>query len=428
MRFLKALLYACFLISLVNCKDGKDDVAPLVSIVVPTENSSYNVLESVVIQANISDNKNVESVRISLISDVTKNQVVPSKTISVNRKEFFVEQVVEISDSLLETGRYYFRVEAFDGENYFSAFRYVFINGIIRKKLGVVVSCKNGAITDLYADKNDLNFQLLNSFLGNYEASVLNSSDQHFWFAPSNSELLSAYSFVDNSVVYSNRYRSNFSNPFSDIEIEDRDVLIGLRKGEIDGRNQNFSDSYTYLAQSGRRVESIAVNETYVLVEDLDNSGTNRKLNVLRRTSGTVKSSSVFNDDIIEIIFTEKDKCIVLANDSQGGRGVVFDISNGNILNTLFTTDSIRSAVKTNSGNIFLTTNSEVQFYVFQNGSSTTYLNKPNSIIKYDHIDGQLYVGSGNNLESYTYPRANPTVVSILPNEVVGINIRYNKN
>lgn len=428
MHFVKSLLCFCFLILLISCEKDRDTNAPSVVVIKPIENSYFDVLDPVNLQANLSDDNIIQSVRVSLISSTTMNQVMPSRTIVINQPEYYLDIVFELSDSLLETGSYYFRVEAFDGENYSSGFRTVSIRGIKKRKLGVIVSCKNGLNTDVYSDNNDFSFNYLNSFSGNYLASELNSTDQHFWFVPSNSDVLSALSLKMNSIVYSNRYSSNFTNAFSDLRLDGRDVIVGLTKGEVDGRNQYFSDSYTYLAQSSRKIGKIAVNKTYVLAAESDFSGSNRTISVSRRTSGTLRFSLFFNDQIVDMIFLEEDRCIVLANNAQGGKGVIVDLKMGNVLNTLFTTDSIKSASQTNNGNIFIVTNSSVQFYVFQSGSLTTYLNKPNLIVHYDKFENQLYVGDGNLIKRYTYPSLSTSIVDILPNEVVGINVRYNKN
>ncbi len=64
-----------FLLSVVlfSCKKDKDENPPNVIITGPAENSAYNVLDPVIIQANISDDVGIERIQISLISATTLN-------------------------------------------------------------------------------------------------------------------------------------------------------------------------------------------------------------------------------------------------------------------------------------------------------------------------------------------------------------------
>ncbi len=345
----------------------------------------------------------------------------------MNQKEYHLDRAFTLSDSLLESGLYYFRVEAFDKENSFSAFRYISIQGITKRKTGVFVSCENSGSTDLYLDANDLNFSLKNSFNANYQASRFNSTDQHFWFIPSNSKQLDVYNPVTNTIEYSKTYVSNFSSAFSGLERDKRDVVLALRKGEVDGFNQAFSGNYTYLSQSDRKIENLAINGTYVLIEELDRTGTNRTLKVLRRSSGAVKSSPAFNHDIEKMVFLDEEHCLVFYNTSQGGSAVIFDIDIGSFNNALFSTDSILGAVRANNGDFIISTKSGVETYSAQSNSLVGYLNLPNAVLAYDKLNNQLYVGSGRNLRSYTYRQGSGTR-TLLPDEIVGINIRYNIN
>ena len=104
------LAISFFLISMFSCKEDQDTQVPTVVILEPVENTEYEVLDQVFIRVNVSDNEVIESVQVSLVSDDSKNKVLPSVDFPVGQKEYLFEFTFDIADSLLSTGRYYFLV------------------------------------------------------------------------------------------------------------------------------------------------------------------------------------------------------------------------------------------------------------------------------------------------------------------------------
>ena len=427
MKFFK--FYSCFLLLLFafSCKKDKDDNPPIISITSPTENSSYQVLDNVAIRASITDDEIIKSVQVSLINDMSSKKVLSSLFFSPNQKNFELEATYSLDDSLLATGRYYFRVEALDDENTAAAFQYIQINGIPKRKLGVLAICSGSNSTTVYADNNDFNFQQLTSFAAPYFKSVLNSYDQQLWFLPKDNSNFLAYQINENTIKFDQSVNSGFNNAYTDIKLSGRDVLLSTKEGEVFGYSSNYAKNYNYQTLSHRVVNKLGVNEKYVIVDEADLNGRNRFANVLFASTGVVQSRISISYACIDIYFLEEEKVILFQNDENGGRISELNIE-ANARRTVKTfTDSILRAEQVAADEYVISTVSKVLRYNYSTDNLLDYLLIPKAITRFESLNNQLYVASGNQLERYNYPFNAVSTITALPKEIVGLKLRYNK-
>lgn len=413
---------------MLSCKDDKDEQSPTVTILDPVENTEYAVLSQVVVRANVSDNEVVETVQLSLVSDDTKNKVLPTVTFQVGQKEYVLDYTFDISDSLLSTGRYYFQVEAFDGENRISSFRYINIRGMNTARTGVFVTCNNGSTADLYFDQDQFTFQRIHQFGKRYQGSVFNRFNQQFWFLPKNDNEIEMFDPIRNTVTFSQVFNSNFPNAFSTIKKDNRDVRFTITDLGVKGFNQNQNENYTYLTPSTKKVESFGVGELVNVVEEVDLSGGNRALIVLNRNTGaSLRARNIFSD-AVDLQFIDNERVIVFCNTAQGGKGMLFNTSTTALQSNLFTCDSIREVVKTNVGDFVISTKSTIQTYrPSGNGNLVNYLTIRDAVLAYDDLNDQVYVGFGTQLRVYNYRQVSAVRNTSMPNKIVGINVKFNQ-
>jgi|GEM_PF-6895378 len=417
----------CFLFLLLSCKDNKEEQSPSVVILAPAQNTEFAVLSQVVVRANISDNEVVESVQVSLISDATNNKVLPSVTFQVRQKEYELDFVFDIADSLLPTGRYYFQVEAYDGENRFSSFRFINIRGMNTEKTGVFVTCENGSTADLYFDQNQFTFQHIHQFGKRYQGAVFNRFNQHFWFIPKNGNEIELFDPQNNRVSFSKVFNSNFSAPFTSVKNNSRDIRFSILDLGVKGFNQNLNENYTYLTPATKKVESIGMGEQLNVVEEVDRNGSNRAIKVLNKNSGVSLRSRTIFDDAIDLQFFDDENVLVFCNNLQGGKAMRFNAVTTSLQTNLFTCDSIREVVKTTIGDFVISTKSSIQIYRPSTNNLTNYLSIGEAVLAYDALNNQVYVGHGTQLKVYNYRQVLPVQSTSMPTKIVGINVRFNQ-
>ena len=421
-------LFSLFLIFALNsCKDDSDNQVPTISITGPQENTEFPVLSQVVVEAQIIDNEIVERVQVSLISDQTKNRVLPVVDIQVGQKEYRLDVAFEISDSLLKTGRYYVKVEAFDGQNSTSAFRYINIRGINTARTGVFVMCEESFTSDLYFDQNAFNFSRIHQFSSSYGASVFNRLNQQLWFVPKNGNRIEMFDPVKNAVDFSKVYNSNFTNPFESLKSDNRDVFFTVSDLGVKALNQNQNENYTYRTPSTKKVESLGVGEQFNVVEEVDRNGTNRVLRVLSKSIGAnLRSRTIFND-VVDLEFVDEENVLVFYNSTQGGGAMLFNAITSTLQSNLFISDSIRQVVKTNVGDFVISTKSGVEAFRPSTQNLTNYLTIREAVLDYDQVNNELYVGFGRQLRVYAYRQVSPLRSTSLPSKIVGINVKLNQ-
>lgn len=421
------LVTSCFLLFILSCKNDKDEQPPTVVILDPVENTEYAVLSQVIVRANVSDNEVVQTVQLSLISEDTKNKVLPTVTFQVGQKEFVLDYTFDISDSLLSTGRYYFQVEAFDGENRISSFRYINIRGMNTARTGVFVTCSNGSTADLYFDQDEFTFQRIYQFGNSYQGSVFNRFNQQFWFLPKNDNEIEMYDATRNTVTFSKVFNSNYPNVFNTIKKDNRDVRFTITDIGVKGFDQNQNENYTYLTPPTKKVESFGIGELVHVVEEVDRNGGNRALIVLNKNTGvSLRAASIFSD-VIDLQFVDDESVIVFCNTPQGGKGMLFNTTTTALQSNLFTCDSIRQVVKTNVGDFVISTRSTIKTYRPSNGNLANYLTIREAVLAYDDLNNQVYVGFGTQLRVYNYRQTSAVRSTSMPNKVVGINVKLNQ-
>ena len=114
-RFIKIIIVvSCVFIS--SCSKDKDDVKPTIVVHSPSNMQQINGIDTVQILATISDNSNIEWVKVSLRNS-NDIPVLSSITKKPNTTDYELNVMYFFDDIHLASGQYYFDISASDGEN-----------------------------------------------------------------------------------------------------------------------------------------------------------------------------------------------------------------------------------------------------------------------------------------------------------------------
>lgn len=420
--------YLLFFSFLTACSEDKDEIPPNITILLPTENRSFGVRDTVIIVADIDDNEKIKEVVVRFVSEETGNVVLPSRVFNPTGKTYRLDLTYEISDSLLKSGRYYFEVQASDGENEFSAFRFVRLNGLPQQKINTLVFCSDGSSTFVYKGDKQFNFTQRNVFGFDFLTAVFNSDDQHLWIFPKGNNDLQVQDLNDFTQSRVLSYPSSASQTFSSVKRDEREIYFTLTDGEVAGLGNLFGRIYTYLSPGSRVTEALAVGEKNILLEERDVTGGSREIKVLFRSSGALDGSISFTNDIVDFVILNEKEAFVFYNDAQGGRIAEFDIDGANYRNLSLTMDSITSVLATNSNEILIATTIDVQQFRISDFNVFSYDNTAGAIMAYDPLNNQLYLADDKTLRLYDYRNKSLLASNNFSFPVKGITIRYNRN
>ncbi len=106
------------------CRKQGDEDAPKVRILLPAENITLQVPDTLIVQVQVEDERTVERITISL-NDANGVPVIPALTVSVNSANTTIARGLPITNERLQTGNYTLTVSASDGTNMGRGFRSV---------------------------------------------------------------------------------------------------------------------------------------------------------------------------------------------------------------------------------------------------------------------------------------------------------------
>lgn len=116
-------LIACLLLASA-CRKPVDEDAPKVRILLPAENITLQIPDTLVVQVQVQDERIVERITISL-NDANGVPAVPAVSIVVNAANSTIARGLPITNERLRTGNYTLTVSASDGTNMGRGFRSV---------------------------------------------------------------------------------------------------------------------------------------------------------------------------------------------------------------------------------------------------------------------------------------------------------------
>ena len=128
----------------------KDNDAPVISIISPMENTSYQLPASIVISGNVIDDHNINNIKINIV-DENQSPISTEINITIDSLEYQFEESFQINERLLNSGTYYVNVKAFDEENNLSSsYRSIQISEIPRVLKSIYFLTQGHFFTYLY--------------------------------------------------------------------------------------------------------------------------------------------------------------------------------------------------------------------------------------------------------------------------------------
>ncbi len=174
-----------FCVCFFSCQK-KDNSPPDVTINSPLNYSSYQLPTSITITGEISDNRALNELEISIIDD----DLIPITStiyLDVTGKSYSFNETIQVNNSLISSGVFYIRVKAIDVEENFST-SYVTINlsEIPRELSGIYTVTSSLVNTQLNKLDSSGIFELKKEITGKHQVSIANSMYQYLFVGTDN--------------------------------------------------------------------------------------------------------------------------------------------------------------------------------------------------------------------------------------------------
>jgi hypothetical protein len=411
---------------LLSCSKDKDEVPPTINVHTPVNGQVINGIDTVTINATISDDRNIEVVSVSL-NDVNKVPVQSTITKKPNSRDYELNISYLIDDVHLLSGIYYFDINASDGENNTHQRIEITLNETPKAREGIFVFSNNGSITDISVLDNTYNGGYYTSINGDFLGSAINSYDQQLIHTSSASGGITA---IDLKSGTNGWYIPIFST-FKGFLYNDRHVFVGLNNSTFKGYDRFGVGNFAGNSNSNSFVENALVHEDYYYVtEQKVIASSNINLVLYWRASGVEAQQVAVGEDIVGMFSRTSNEIVLLTNDvSTMGNVIFYDIPSG-LISSPFTLSiaKIDDCLEVSNGVYLVAEGGNLTLINVNSFTTLPYLNSvAANKIRYDELTNELFVINGNTVTVYDYPSKGIKGSYTHSSNIVDLNFWYNK-
>ena len=430
MNFQKIIFIALGLLFIFSCSKEKDEEPPVIVIDSPTHLQNINSGDTLQILGTISDDKNVQSVRI-VLKDNNNINALSTASIELNSPTHNLNVLYFFDDIHMETGTYHFNISATDGENTTTKFIEVFVSGVPKTREGVFIYDNVASTTSIFRLDNTFNATLFKSFSGDFLGGAANSYYQ---------QLISTGSATGKASVIDPEFGFDLwdiplvnSPPtpyFTSIFFNDKTTYLGYYNGDIKGYNSSATSSFSAQSVTGFYCESGFVHEEFLVTEQVDITHANFRFGLYYLTTGAQSQQFSIFEDICGMYSFTPNEIVLLSNDaSNNGKLSFFNISASGFSSPFsIGTGKIDACEEVGSGLYLIARNGDIRLVNANNFTTQLYVAGANAtFLKYDEFTNELFVVSGNSLTVYDYSSKVVKGIYAHSSPILDVQLMYNK-
>jgi hypothetical protein len=426
------LIIFLLLTGLFSCKKDTDGKAPLITINNPILNQSFNVFDYITVNASVSDETQLTSISVSLM-DVNDNYAHVSLPVTVTSSSMTFNLQYLLDNIHLETGIYYIKITASDGENDSNVFQKIYLIALPKQLKKLFVISKTGSTHTILSNIDSAFSSMIpyHSFNGDYLSSSLSSYYQQAYICGNFTGNFTGYTLLYNTpkftvapVISSNPYFTGYYHT-------DKHSYVCLYNGNINGYDYAGSIVYSANAIAGYYAQSICLNDGFLIAEEKEILSMSKKL-VTYYATGSQEKNCPLSQDVIQFCEKNNSNVFVFGNISGQATIQLFDRINNNLWSPYpfsLAAGSLLSVLQLDSDNYLLGhSNGTIYKYQYSLNSVTAFLNGYTAVkMKFDNINNRLYVVEANRISSLDYPSLS-LENSIISSEIIlDLHLLYNR-
>lgn len=412
-----------FLIPLLffSCKKERDEQPPRVVVEAPYENQTFSTVDTLLVDVQISDNKQLKSLTISLVTDAFEpTGEALSYPISGTSTHLTIDFIID--RPLLDSNPYYLMMQASDGENLSSTFVQIQLHAIAREieRFLTVTKTEFNALVFSGMGFNAPSQQLDVGI--DYTGAALNYRQNIFGIVGGDHGAASFYTTTDFSLKSA---IPNYGTP-------SLDYFFGL---DYSTEAEHFIllqrlPQYRLLDKYGLPLASQGLQPGYlptrafqsgktIFVEQQVLSSPSRILSNYTPQGLLLNTYTV--DGPVRLVSPKDVNANFIWIDSPGGLRLVISDNTDQLLEPIYSREGeeLYAAIEVSEGVFLISTATGIYRYSYLSGN-TTVLNQNlhPTLLTYEPIDGMIYAVEGNTvhkltnigqeIDSYTF--ANPVV------------------
>ncbi len=428
LEMLLILIFILQLSLLTSCKKETDNQHPVITFISPYELQEFNVLDNIHIEANITDDNIIKSVKIGLVNKEF-NSVLPSVFVYPNSATYKLDIEYPINDLYLETEEYYVQIRAEDGTNFKNQYQLIFVKGIPREFEKVIVLSQSNIneIKVSEIDKSD-NLSPLFEINGDYRGSEINSRYQQLYIAGSDLINLNTYDIITREIIWEKEVFPPVPMHNNDCLYLDDELFVSFHTNYIYGYRHNGSQVFNATIENDKTPSRLAKFNELLLVDLQSKTGGITYLATFYLATGTEKQRLATNYKVVN--FFEIDNYNVLIAGNSLGEGVLklYDPYLNIETALLPVPGKIVCIEKLTERNFIIGTDNTMFVYDHDQSYLTSIL--PGKVayrIWFDETENNIYTVSSKLIEKIKYPQMIFQKSYPIPDSIFNIHLLYNK-
>ncbi len=413
------LLFSIFLITISGCKKAEEDqTSPVIHCASPIPNQQFTVGDTLWVSATISDDENIESIKVSLYDSEKNCEMIHSVAYRDNGKEKQIACEMVLDNAGMENGTYYLGITASDGVNSKNYFVPVYVNGLPRKLWGILyVSTPTGNSVEIRKIDTLMQDSILVSLSGDFASSELSSKYQKLFVAGAQTGNLQAIDLSTKSISWSVINQSNNGSPwFYQLHFIDNLIYASTQDGFISGYTPNGMRTKVYtLPTSWHGVKFIESGGRLIAqVEDVPTS--NPQIAQFYSSSASFISQQEVQFKVVEFCPYNSEKNLIFANLEGLGRIYEFNFLPHSFNEvTEIPNQQIIDVAQVSSEKYLVLTNQQVYVYDRNQTIGLMTLNTATGgkQLLYDPIGNSYFVVKSLQIDRYSYP--NGALLNAIP-------------
>lgn len=323
-HILRPFLFVLMLFVMFSCKKV-DEIVPTIKVGSPRENASFNISDSITVKASISDDLNLDWVSVRLV-DASLKPAHTALNFEPTDKEFSLNIKYPLDNEKLESGEYFIKIMASDGQNEKSEFvKIQLVNTAILERGVYVLSGNTSNNQILTLLKNNGEQENILTLSGDYQASAFSHTHGNFArIGQFNGDLIS----FNTKTKTQNFSVENIGNPpfpyFSAIDVDANKVYVGLYNGEIRGYNSFGVQEINAKTVAQNIPYQIVSNNDIIGVVEQTRNGQSFYLSSYHTFSGASFNQNLTNFTTLKMIASGNGKFLIVGKTSNESKLVFY--------------------------------------------------------------------------------------------------------
>ncbi len=390
--------------SISSCRKEQDERAPQINILSPSEFSNFSVGDQIIVEVSVSDDKNLEYVRVDITNLNQARVAGPVEYFNFSGTSDQRSIGIDIDNVQLESGIYYIRAIVGDGENERVEFLEISLSELPLKLRRIFAfKALNPNSTDIDSlDRQNLNWVSAGSASFGFGKAQIFSGANEIQFLAGSGSGLEFRDGIDLSLIQSHSLPSGgFPNPFwksSYLDEAGQKYYCSSSDGKIRSYRPGGITDLNFEIGSSSSPSTIAVNNNYILVEQNFIGQGLDQIAMYFTGSGSFMQSAVIESDLIDIIPYTESKVLLFGNLSNGdGKVWIFDIAANGYSAALSLSDYqlIKTAIRGGGNTYFLADESGIHKFELSSGGTLSnggqVLLGDYTQLSIDKLSGALY-------------------------------------